>query len=189
MPFNTVSRLSTGLIGFLLVLMCLLIGSCRTYYVFPKVEVTTETLSPPYRLAIQNDLATNLVILPNDGVTGINRIVLPPGERREIVAIAVKKLKVGGNLVPQITEGPYVEVESAGVGSMQLRTTVESACPLCQPCSLRLDVRHPSWFDDSPPQTLPETPRVTVCVSECIEGRVIFRQGPSSAECAPPGSG
>jgi hypothetical protein len=153
--------------------------ACRTIYVFPPVEVSTESLSPTYRFTISNGLPGDLTILPSQGSTA-EKIVLAPGAATDFARV-VKKLKVGGSQVPQVIESDFIEVESSGFGSISLRAD-EPGCPGCLSCGLRLDVRDPSWFAE---QQLREnvSPTAEVCVDECISGRVVFRPGPGS-ECA-----
>ena len=170
-------------LGCLVAAVVLSTGGCRTFYVFPPVDVATEKISPAYRVEIENRLTTDLAVLPSEESRGANRIVLEPGDATELVLV-VKKIKVGDNPANQVVDGPYLEVESAGFGAVLLRTSIEEACPFCQPCDLRLDVRDPSWFAGSAPQSEDDPPRLKVCVDECVPGRVVFRQGPGSDECA-----
>ena len=158
-------------------------AGCRTYYVFPPVDVATEKISPAYRLKIENRLTTDLAVLPSEEVRGADRIVLKPGDATDLVLV-VKNIKVGGNPANQVVDGPYVEVESAGFGAVLLRTSVEEACPFCQPCDLRVDVRDPNWFAEPAPRRDNDPPSIKVCVDKCVPGRVVFRKGPESDECA-----
>lgn len=172
---------STALILAIVTLMTA--AGCRTYYVFPPVEVTTEKISPAFELWIENGLTTDLAIEPFSDFQDVERIVLEPSAAEGVGTVVVKLLTVGDNPVAQVVEGPYLEVESAGFGVLRLRTTIEAACPFCQPCDLRLDVRNASWFDDTEPQNSSDPPRLEVCITECSASRVVFRQGPASTEC------
>ncbi|NOR40240.1 MAG: hypothetical protein GQ537_03415 [Gammaproteobacteria bacterium] len=158
--------------------LLLTIGACRTFYVFPPVEVTTERLSPTYRLTISNNLSGELSIVPSQGSTA-EQIILAPGEAADFTLL-VKILKVGGSQVPQVIEGDFIEVEGPGFGGISLRAD-ELGCPGCVSCDLRLDVRNSSWFAERQ-QNENVSPTAEVCVDECQDGRVVFRNGPGS-EC------
>ena len=162
----------------LMTALLLIMGACRTYYVFPPVEVTTESLSPAYRLTISNDLTGELAIVPSEESTA-ERIILAPGASADFT-LMVKKLKIGGSQVPQVIEGPFIE-PSAGFGLISLRIDAED-CPFCLKCDLRLDMRSANWFAERR-QNENVSPTVKVCVDHCQDGRVVFRQGPGS-ECS-----
>ena len=110
----------------LAILLLLTVGACRTYYVFPPVEVTTESLSPTYRLTISNQLTSQLAIEPSEESSAA-QIILAPGDSADFTLV-VKKLKVGDSQVPQVVEGDFIEVESPGIGGISLQTD-EQDCP------------------------------------------------------------
>lgn len=166
-----------GLIPFLF-----LLPGCATYYVFLPVEVTTERVSPVYRLTLINQLETVVSVVPTSVSNDMGEIAIPPGESHAVVTVLVKQLRVGGNRVNQITEGPYIEVQGAGVARMSLRTLVDR--PPRKSCDLQLDLRSDSWFDATEPVRSAEPPVLLVCVAECIVNREIFGNGPQSRECA-----
>lgn len=159
--------------------LALSLSACRTFYVFPPVEVTTESVSPTYRLTIRNGLSEQLTVEPVEGAR-IEPIELAPGETAEF-ALAIKRLKVGGSRVPQVVENDFIEVESAGFGSIDL-VGDEPDCPGCRSCSLRVDIRHPDWFT-AQRRSENVAPAVAVCIAACTDGRVVFRQGPATPEC------
>lgn len=158
--------------------------SCRTFYVFPPVDVETEQVSAPYRLTIQNSRDAAIKIVPTEEARDAKAIILAPGRASEVGTMIVKKLKVGGNPVAQIMDGPYLTVAGASLGKIEILTTVEDDCPFCHPCNLEIDVTDGSWFATPKRQRSDDAPRLTICVNDCSRRRVTFRAGPSSDECS-----
>lgn len=162
----------------LLAALALILGACRTF-VFPPVEVTTEAISPTYRLTIENRLAGNLTVVPTEE-SSAPKVVRGPGESADFTLV-IRRLKVGGSEVPQVIKSDFTETEAAGIGRVRLRAD-EADCAGCLSCDLLIDVRHQSWFAE---QTRTENtpPEAKVCVAECFDGRVVFRLGPEADEC------
>lgn len=169
---------------FLVVVAMTLVGSCRTYYVFPPVEVTTEQVSPAYQLWIENRLDADLTVLPSSDSVNLQNIVLNPGESQSVGTIVVKRLKVGDSPAPQIVEGPYIEVEAAGVGAIHMQAATEATSPVPLPCDLRLHVSDATWFDELEPQMSSDPPHLRICIDDCVPGRDAFQQGPQANECS-----
>ena len=184
MPKDMERLVRTGIALLLAIVAVTILGACRTYYVFPPVEVTTEQLSPAYQLWIENRLESELAVLPASDSTDLEQIVLAPGESQSEGTVVVKLLKVGDSPVPQIVTGPYIEVESAGVGALRMEAAADATDPVPLPCVLRLHVTHASWFDELEPQTSSDPPQLEVCIEECVPGRDVFQQGPGSDECS-----
>ncbi len=182
MQWNIIRRPAMALSACLFVVALILSGGCREYKVISTVPVSTAGKSPAYDLTIKNDLDTPLVVYSAESESGDPKITLPPGMTSDRLTIEVNKRNIGGSLVPQIVEGPYIGSES-GMGQIQLRRTVDPNCPLCKSCSLRIDVEHESWFD-APPPSVSGNPRLVVCISRCLDGRKVFLKGPASDECA-----
>jgi len=157
---------------------------CRTFYVFTPVDVETEQVSAPYRLTIQNSRDTAIKIVPAEGASGAEEIILGPGRASEVGILIVKKLKVGGNQVAQVMDGPYLTVAGASLGKIEIVTTLEEDCPFCHPCNLEIDVTDNTWFATPKRQRSDDAPRLTICVNDCSRRRVTFRDGPSSDECS-----
>jgi hypothetical protein len=156
------------------VLLCLV--ACRTYYVFPPVEVATEDVSPTYRFTILNGLAEQLVV-EHVSQNPDDQIILASGHSTDFILV-VKKLKVGGSPVAQVVEGGYIHADGTGFGAIGLHLD-EPGCPGCTSCKLRLDIRHSNWFVEQ--RRNENTPPIAkVCITECLEGRVVFRAGPEA---------
>ncbi|MDX1502530.1 MAG: hypothetical protein R3325_09205, partial [Thermoanaerobaculia bacterium] len=157
-------------------------GGCRTFYVFPPVEVETEEVSAPYRLTVRNDLDLPMQVAPAAG-GATTPLDLAPGASKEIGVLQVRRLRVGGNRAHQVVEGPFLSVAGAALGRIEMAADRDDGCPFCQPCDVEIDVADASWFADTEPRRDAEAPRLTVCVNDCSARRVVFRGGPSTPEC------
>lgn len=169
-------RIAIIAIGFLL-------AGCAEYYVFPAVEVQTEQVSPTYNLKIKNDLDTTLLVKSDAEREDVDDVPIEPRMKGGGFLISVKKLKLGNSRAPQIIEGPFVEADSSGGARVKLRISVKGMPSFSEPCDLKLDLEHESWFANTKPSKSNRPPELLVCVTECSAERIIFETGPETVEC------
>jgi hypothetical protein len=102
-------HLTRKYISYLLILLLtgIMIHGCYRVYYFP-VEVEDVTLSPVYRLQIQNNTSQVLMFIPSEKYRShLPEKEIAIGESFTSV-IQVKRFKVGQTLSNEVVAGPYI---------------------------------------------------------------------------------
>lgn len=131
---------------------CLMLSACYKQYFFP-VEIGELTISPIYRLEIQNDTSQTLVFLPREEASErVEQKPIPVGESFTTL-LQIKKTAVGGTTTREAVTGPYID-------SSRLRP--DTACirymDSGRPREFVIDIGSESWFGPYEANTMDSKP-------------------------------
>lgn len=165
------------IVGLLIVAVaCLMLSSCYKQYYFP-VEIGELTVSPVYRLVIQNDTTQLLVFLPRDGAgEKVKEKRVPVGESFTTL-LQVKKIIVGETTTREAVTGPYIDSGRLGPDTADIRYRDSR-----RPRDFVIDLEDDSWFGSyetggMSPKPLPKTLMVHL-TDQNLSKTKWFRDGP-----------
>ena len=119
---------------------CLMLNGCYTNYYFP-VEIGELTLSPIYRLEIQNDTSQALVFLPRNGADNqVEEKRIPVGENF-ITLLQIKKVTVEGSTTRAVVTAPYIDNGRPGENTAYIKYAASG-----RPREFVIDIGNDSWF-------------------------------------------
>jgi len=163
---------------FFVLAACLMISSCYQQHYFP-VEIGELTVSPVYRLEIQNDTTRSLSFLPRDGADErFEEKKVSIGESFTTL-LQVKRITVGGTTTREIVTGPYVDSGRLGPDAAYIKYH-DSRRPRDFVIALGSD----SWFEAyeaiaTNPKPLPKTLKVHL-TDQNLSKPKWFRNGPGN---------
>ena len=132
--------MKTTAIFIVLVAVCLMLDSCYKHYYFP-VEIGELTLSPIYRLDIQNDTSQALVFLPRNGADNqVEEKRIPVGENF-ITLLQIKKVTVEGSTTRAVVTAPYIDNGRPGENTAYIKYAASGG-----PREFVIDIGNDSWF-------------------------------------------
>jgi hypothetical protein len=120
---------------------CLVLSGCYKQYYFP-VEIGELTVSPVYRLEIQNDTSQALVFLPRDGADkNFKEKQIPVGDSFTTL-LQIKKIVVGETTTREVVTGPYIDSGRLGPDTAYIRFEDSR-----RPRDFAIDLESDSWFE------------------------------------------
>jgi hypothetical protein len=155
---------------------CLILSGCYKQYFFP-VEIGGLTISPIYRLEIQNDTSQTLVFLPRDGANEkAEEKPIPVGESFTTL-LQIKKIVVDGTTTREAVTGPYIDS-----GHLRPDTAYIRYMDSGRPREFVIDIGSESWFGPYEADTMnskpfPKTLKVRL-TDQNLSKPKWFREGP-----------
>ena len=171
-PNNTMVKL------FFVFMACLMLSGCYKLHYFP-VEIGELTVSPAYRLEIQNDTTRLLSFLPRDGADErVEEITVSIGDSFTTL-LQLKKIIVGGTTTREVVTGPYIDSGRLGPDTAYIMYN-DSRRPRDFVIALESD----SWFEKYEsiamnPKPLPKTLKVHL-TDQNLSKPKWFRHGPDN---------
>jgi len=156
----------------------LMLSSCYQQHYFP-VEIGELTVSPAYRLEIQNDTTRSLSFLPRDGADGsVEEKKVAIGESFSTL-LQVKRIIVGGTTTREIVSGPYVDSGRLGPDAAYIMYHDSR-----RPREFVIALGSESWFEAyesiaTNPEPLPKTLKVHL-TDQNLSKPKWFRHGPAN---------
>jgi hypothetical protein len=155
---------------------CLIFSGCYKQYFFP-VEISELTISPIYRLEIQNDTSHTLVFLPRAGANEmVEEKPIPVGKSFSTL-LQIKKMAVGNTAVKGVVTGSYIDSGRPGTDTAYINYMDSGRLR-----QFVIDIGSDSWFEpyeanpmDSKP--FPKTLKVRL-TDQNLPKPEWFREGP-----------
>ncbi|UCD81306.1 MAG: hypothetical protein JSW26_07740 [Desulfobacterales bacterium] len=154
----------------------LVLTGCYKHYYFP-VEIGELTVSPIYRLEIQNDSTQVLTFLPRDGAEEkFEEKQIAVGENFTTL-LQIKKIIVGETTTREVVTGPYIDSGRLGPDTAYIRYKDAR-----RPREFVIDLESDSWFGTyetiaKRPEPLPKTLKVHL-TDQNLSKPKWFRGGP-----------
>ena len=163
---------------FFVFVACLMVSSCYQQHYFP-VEIGELTVSPAYRLEIQNDTTRALSFLPRDGADeSIEEKKVSIGDSFTTL-LQIKRIIVGGTTTREVVSGPYVDSGRLGPDAAYIKYNNSR-----RPRDFVIALESDSWFEEYKsiamhPKPLPKTLKVHL-TDQNLSKPKWFRQGPAN---------
>jgi hypothetical protein len=120
---------------------CLVLSGCHKQELFP-VQIGELTLSPIYRLEIQNDTSQPLVFLPRQGANEKVEDLRVPVGKSFTTLLQIKKMAVGDTAVKGVVTGSYIDSGRPGTDTAYLKYMDSGRLR-----EFLIDIGSESWFE------------------------------------------
>ena len=154
---------------------CLMSAGCYKQYYFPVV-IGELTLSPIYRLEIQNETSQALIFLPRDGANKqVAEKRIPVGENFTTL-LQIKKVAVEGDVTREVVTGSYIG-NCRGQDTACIRYMASGRLR-----EFTIDIGNDAWFGSyatnrTNPKPMPKTLKVRLTDQNLAKSKW-FRNGP-----------
>jgi len=156
---------------------CLMAAGCYKQYYFPVV-IGELTLSPIYRLEIQNDTSQALIFLPREEAgKRVKEKRIPVGENFTTL-LQIKKVAVEGDVAREVVTGSYIGSGRPGQDTACIKYIASGRLR-----EFTIDIGNDSWFGSYEtnrmnPKPMPKTLKVRLTDQNLAKSKW-FRDGPN----------